>query len=186
MIGLDPDDILLTPTPLVATPTPTEVMLARCSCGIVGCDSREVTILRDADDVIWRFAVDRPTPDECTLRFAASAYDAEIARAQTDTSWETPDRRAARLLRSLVPDDQLAAHGLRFQWSSGRLRPRRFSVSLELSPGPYQIILHLPWQRETPEQIAARAAKTLATPPQTWRDVSWHPQRTQRTQRFFF
>ncbi len=59
--------------------------------GEAGYGSAAVEIIRREDLVVW-------TPDaRDPYSFSAAAYDAEVERAIHDTSWETPDRTAARL-----------------------------------------------------------------------------------------
>src|SRR5262249_30873519 len=110
------------------------------------------------------------------MRFLATHYDAEVDRALTDTSWETPDRTAARLLAGKVDRPVLARHGLSLAWASGRVRKGAVSVSLSLEPGPYQVLVHLPWNTESPEAIARKCAALLREEPSSWIGAEWFPQ----------
>ncbi len=79
---------------------PHEVRLAEADCTEGCCGALYVTIERRSDEVIWR---DWRNPDRSSVglpavRFDAAQYDAEIARAENDHSWEWPDRTVARLL----------------------------------------------------------------------------------------
>lgn len=176
MIGLDPDDILTEPSQLRASSTPTTITVARCSCGIVGCDRRVAEILCMPDNVVWRFQSDTSSIVHHTYQFDLEMYNSEIERAQYDTLWETPDRTAARLLATTLSHETLAANGFTYMWASGRVRDHAFTVSLSLRPGPYQILVHIPWQLESPSQIATKAAHILNEEPRTWTNVQWHPQ----------
>lgn len=175
MMGMDPDDVLVEPSPLRATDEPRLATIARCSCGEVGCGSVEVQIQRVGETVEWK-----PSSDEAdrvpVLRFDAATYERELERAIADTGWETPDRTAARLLRIAVDREALASHGLKYEWASGRIRKRALTISLELEPGPYQVLVHLPWDAETPHEMAERAARLLSQDPTGWPDVEWEPQ----------
>jgi hypothetical protein len=174
MMGLDPDDILVTPCPLQSGPNPHRATIARCSCGVIGCGSIEVEVVQPADFVEWRWG----RPDSGNhLRFLAAAYDAEVDRALRDTTWETPDRTAARLLAGKVNREILTRHGFSYSWASGRIRKGTFTVSLTLEPGPYQVLVHLPWKAESPAQISDRSAELLTRTPATWAKVEWFPQR---------
>src|SRR5262245_63909476 len=95
MIGLDPDDIHLEPSPISATPSDHSATIARCSCGVVGCGSVEVTVRSEGDRVLW---IDR----DRTLVFRSEQYTAELQWAQHDKGWETSERSAARLIRERV------------------------------------------------------------------------------------
>ncbi len=174
MIGLDPDDILVIPCPIDAGDKTHKATVARCSCGVIGCGSIEVEISRSSNSVEWTWG--NPNSPE-TLSFLGTSYDAEVARALTDTSWETSDRTAARLLAGKVDRQTLARHGLSFAWASGRVRKGAFSVSLSLEPGPYQVLVHLPWNDESPEGIARKCAELLRDQPANWVQTEWFPQR---------
>jgi hypothetical protein len=172
MIGLDPDDILVEPCPLAASETPRAATIGRCDCGVVACGSIEVTIQRRADTVTWT------TPLRVEgVCFEAAQYDAEIRRALADLGWETADRTAGRLIARLVDRGALRGHGLSFKWASGRVRQGFMVVSLECEPGPYQLLLHVPWSNEPPAQIASRCVDMLSRDPRRWDQVAWLPQR---------
>jgi hypothetical protein len=170
MMGLDPDDLLIEPSPLLVAGAPRVVTIGRCSCGETGCGSVEAELSRQDHTVAWSVK-----DYSHVFTFDAAQYEAEIQRALADASWETPDRTAARLIRSTVDRDALARHGFRFSWSSGRLRIGKLTVSLLLEPGPYQVLVHSPWIRQ-PETAAATMCKILSEPPSAWRDVEYYPQ----------
>ena len=171
LMGMDPDDILGAATPLRSFEVPHMVTVARCSCGVPECGSAEVEIARRGEDVTWIYEGRVPA-----FAFPAAEYESEVARAISDTSWETPDRTAARLTASRVDRNILASHGLLFQWASGRVRDGRFTVSLELQPGPYQVLVHILWRGESPEFVAAAMRHVLKQEPRAWGDVEWLPQ----------
>ncbi len=98
VIGLDPDDILVEPCPLRGSAKPHRATVARCDCGVIGCGDIEVEVRRSQDIVEWETRSDPPQ----TLQFPSPVYDAEVERALHDTSWETPDRTAARILGRTV------------------------------------------------------------------------------------
>lgn len=173
-IGLDPDDLLLSGS---LTPTAPEslTLVARCDCGVIGCGDINVTIARVGDFVLWQ--LEPSSGSGPVLQFPATAYLHEVERAATDTSWETPDRTAARLFRESADHELLASRHLRVQWASGRVRDGVFTLSLELSPGPYQLLIHIPWRGQSPVEIAAEANRAVAAPPESWPEVQYLPQR---------
>jgi hypothetical protein len=170
MMGLDPDDILSEASALFVAGPPRLATIGRCSCGDIGCGSIEAELSRKDDNVVWAIQ-----DYSRVFTFDASQYESEIRRALADASWETPDRTAARLIRSIVDRDALARHGFQFSWSSGRLRIGKITVSLLLEPGPYQVLVHSPWIHH-PETAAATMCKILSEPPSAWRDVEYYPQ----------
>jgi len=178
MIGLDPDDVLVQPCELRGATRPLAVTIARCSCGVIGCGSIEVKIRRSQNHVVWEHAGDRVPDQPLRMSFLAESYDAEVERALHDHNWETPDRTAARLLASRVKRDILAESQLTFSWASGRIQAETFTISLILEPGPCQVLLHVPWSGESPEEIAGTCAELLERLPNTWPHVVWYPQGT--------
>ena len=112
------------------------------------------------------------------VRFDADQYDAEVERAMSDFSWETPDRTAARLIRLGVDREALRRHGLRLCWASGRLAEHTMTIALEHTPGPYQLLLAVPWLGDDTTSIARQCIDVLASSPSRWARVRWIPQAT--------
>jgi hypothetical protein len=98
-----PPEALLSGGRLHATGEPREVQLAEAYCTEGCCGALYVTIVRVGDMVAWRDwrGHTSPTPPS-ELRFDAVRYDAEIAWAQADTSWEWTSRTVARLVRTQI------------------------------------------------------------------------------------
>ncbi len=133
MIGLDPDDIMVEPCPLLPGDAPRSVLIGRCDCGVIGCGSVEVTIAVEEGVVSWATAV-----RTVGVRFDVTQYTAEVQRALADFSWETPDRTAARLIAKSVDRDRLAGAGLEFTWASGRIAQNTMTIALAYTEGPHQ------------------------------------------------
>jgi hypothetical protein len=163
--------VLVPANRLVATEQPRTVPIARCECGIYGCGSTDVTIVRDGDLVHWDWLIDVPMDRGVT--FAAGQYDAEVARMAADHSWETSQRTAGRLILTNVDRDRLAAYGLEPDWVANDHRnPEQFRVCLRMGH-EYQILVDTPWDDRTPAELARDVDTTLALPPQQWH-ASWH------------
>lgn len=171
-IGLDPNDVLVQPCPLVVDSSPQDVLIARCDCGCRGCGDVHVRVTRDENLVTWS-SLETPSIQRT---FQSAAYDAEIARALDDHAWETPERTAARLIAGRVDRDLLNRLGLTFSWASGRARPGVMTVSLLAAAGPYQILVYVPWVGEPPDVVATATEALLRSPPHTWTNVEWFPQ----------
>jgi hypothetical protein len=174
MMGLDPDHLLVEPCPLRANEIARIVTIGRCGCGEVGCGSVEVEISREQAAVKWRSL---SSPLE--VQFDVSQYDAEVERALQDHRWETPDRMAARLIRAAVDKTALGSRGFIFSWASGRCREGMMTVALMLSPGPYQVLVNLPWDGKSVENIVDQFALLLRVEPASWPEVEWYPQAQQ-------
>jgi hypothetical protein len=129
---------------------------------VTGCGSADVQIVKHGDEVVWTFY------GEVTHTFPAEAYEAEVERALRDTTWETPDRNAARLCREAVNRRKLAESGLKFAWASGRVQEGGFTVSLSSQPDSHQLLVTIPWGDESPEQIAKAMCTLLEQPRESW------------------
>ena len=171
LMGLDPEDLLIEPCVLRADSSPHAALIGRCSCGIVGCGSVEVSIQKDGDLIIWT-AIDSSR----NIQFKAAQYEAEVERALHDHSWETPERTAGRLISQAVDKASLARRGFEFSWASGRCTSGMMTVSLMLRPGTYQILVRLPWNGEDIDSIVSQFKRILSQPPETWPNVRWNPQ----------
>ena len=98
--GADPSVLLDPGGPLAPTAHPHEVRLAEADCTEGCCGALYVTIVRAGDQVVWR-SWRNPQARNVALpeiRFDAAQYDAELARAVADHSWEWPARTVARLV----------------------------------------------------------------------------------------
>lgn len=174
MMGMDPDDIL-SYRELSPRTEPHEATVVRCGCGVVGCGSAWVRISPEGDQVIWdNWQGDKGEPPAETLVFDRNQYMRALKDAVEDHSWETPDRTAARILASLVDHDALTTNSLKYQWASGRIRDDALTISLKGPEGCHQILVHVPWNRQSPEELAIEAADLLKTDPNRWPDVAWY------------
>jgi hypothetical protein len=174
LMGLDPDQLLVEPCSLRVGKMPRIATIGRCDCGEVGCGSVEVEIRREQTAVKWQSL---SSPVE--VQFDADQYDAEVERALHDHSWETPDRTVARLIRAAVDKTALESRGFIFSWASGRCRDGMMTVALTLSPGPYQVLVNLPWDRASIENIVDQFASLLRVEPESWPEVECYPQAQQ-------
>lgn len=173
MIGLDPDDLLVEPCPLRAQETPHTATIGRCTCGEIGCGSVEVEVRRELDLVTWRTLYSNAP---VKVRFVASQYDTEVERALRDFGWETPDRTAARLIAKAIDKTVLEDNGLFFSWASGRCEDGMMTVALLLNPGPYQVLVKIPWDGKSVESIVDRFRLLLQESPESWPNVECYPQ----------
>jgi hypothetical protein len=177
MLGLDPDDVLTTPCPLLPAGAEQAVTVARCACGVTECGSCSV-VVREAGGLVewlWR--------DACVLSVDREAYVREVERALGDFTWETPDRAAARFFKVRFDPRRIGAPGFSLQWASGRVRKDALTASFDLQDeGAYQVFVHVAWRRVGPGRRPvppAVAADDLllevARDPRRWTDVEWSP-----------
>ena len=171
-LGMDPYDVLVPENRLVAGVEPRTVPIARCGCGVYGCDSTDVTIRRAGGVVHWDWEIEVPMRRGVT--FPIAAYDAEVARAGSDHTWETPERRAGRLVLERADREVLAAHGLSIQWMADDFRDRStFQACLGLG-NRYQVFVRVPWDGRSADELADAVVAELRRAPQTW-TAEWFP-----------
>lgn len=171
LMGLDPAELLVEPCSLRAVPQPHTALIARCRCGCMGCSDGEVRIYAQEGRVIW---VGSDTTQR--VEFEGDQYSKEVERSLHDRTWETPERTAARVIAETIDRRELAARGFEFSWASGRCTTGMMTVSLLLQPGPYQVLVRLPWDGEDVNAIAGEFRAVFSGPPETWPGVECNPQ----------
>lgn len=176
-LGMDPYDLLV-PHNLLDAIDGTEVGLARCGCGDDGCRRTGVVVSRDRHLVRWDWRGDVPMQEPAT--FDAGEYAQELHRAATEHGWETPERRAGRLVLTQLDRAVLASYGL-----EPRGRPhddaegRFLTVPLAYRSGVYHVFVHVAWDGRDPEEVAAELCRRLlTTPPHEWSATWWAPGRS--------
>lgn len=170
-LGMDPYQILVPTNRLVAVSQPHTVPIARCDCGVYGCGSTDVTIMRDGDRVHWDWSLEVPMTRG--VSFAAAEYDGEVARVAADHSWETPERSAGRRVLTDMDRELLLTYNLRPSWVANDYRDQElFRVALQFNRD-YQVFVDTPWRGRDPEELAGEVCATLARPPRTWH-ATWH------------
>ncbi|MDF8265776.1 hypothetical protein [Luteipulveratus flavus] len=204
--GFDPSTMLGPASPLLPDDNGRRVALYRCSCGEAGCGVIAPVIVASADrrrvswvdfrDYVGVF--DGPTSqtverhegrpwDLPDIHFERDQYLAEVERATSDRSWETPRRQVARLLqqrleplRLLLPPDDLGLAGVTPSWLGHGV-----VVTFELmmhGPGAFHHpLLHLTSSQSEPEHAAEDMAhQLLSVRPDEWADTFGQPP-TERT-----
>ncbi|WP_121749734.1 hypothetical protein [Streptomyces sp. E2N166] len=110
--------------PLAVTEEPRRVKITEPTCTAGCCGALYVTMRREGDRVIWDAWENTSdiTALPADVHFSAAQYDAELARAAADRSWEEPVDTIARLL-----EQTLARSGWFEQWGCvlTSVRPRR-------------------------------------------------------------
>lgn len=194
--GFDPGAILGPASPLLPVGHGRRVAVCLCSCGIAGCGVIAPVIRQSPDGktVSWVDFRDyvgvfiepfepsaeaeegRPwsLPDIC---FDSGQYLAEVRRASTDRSWETPRRRMARLLFDrLRPYSPVLPPDLELAWASPAWSEEGVTVMFERvhqTPGQVPVfrqeLLRLTSAQADPERAAEDMAEQLfSTPASEW------------------
>lgn len=170
-LGMDPYDVLVPNNLLVATAEAHKIPIARCECGVYGCGSTDVTIVRDGDLVHWDWLLEAPMNRGAT--FPAADYDNEVDRLGSSHGWETPDRTAGRLILRDVDRQALLAYRLVPSWvANDRRNAAVFRVALQIGDD-YQVFIDFPWEDRTPLELARYVCHTLSHAPRTWA-ATWH------------
>ncbi|MFE7775754.1 hypothetical protein ACFU5O_18005 [Streptomyces sp. NPDC057445] len=93
--------------PLAATEDPRRIVLSEPDCTPGCCGALYVTIRRQGDRVIWSSWKNTSSINSLPatdFHFDATQYDAELARAAADLSWEQPVDTVARILTRTFAD----------------------------------------------------------------------------------
>lgn len=170
-IGLDPEELLNEPCVLRARSAEHIACIARCDCGVVECGSVNVYI-RSGDGCVTWAAIN----SDLEVRFDTVQYSAEVERALLDHTWETPERKAARLIKSAIKTQCLEPPGFELDWVSGRAVGGRMTAAFTLRPGPFQVLLQMPWDADDIDAIVYSFQAVLERPPEEWPEVRCYPQ----------
>ncbi|MDN3020380.1 hypothetical protein [Streptomyces sp. S.PB5] len=171
--------------PLTATEEPRRIMITEPSCTAGCCGALYVTVRREGDQVIWdaweNTSDITALPEE--FRFDLAQYEAELARAAADRSWEEPVDTAARLLHeTLVDSGWFARWGCVLTCVSPRREepglpeaftgPEGVDVMFHQAPGPdtermafYGYELFITRDEPVEEQVRRLADRILADDP---------------------
>lgn len=92
--------------PLAVTDEPRRVMITEPTCTAGCCGALYVTMRREGDQVIWEAWKNTSNINAlpADFRFDIHQYEAELARAAADRSWEEPVDTVARLLEQTIAD----------------------------------------------------------------------------------
>ncbi|KQZ17937.1 hypothetical protein ASD51_31085 [Streptomyces sp. Root55] len=111
--------------PLAARDEPRRIELSNNDCYTGCCGGVFVTIHRQGDRVVWSSWLntnDNRVPVPADVHFDAAQYNAELARAVADTSWEEPVDTVARLVTRELTDRSWFE---RWDCVLGEVEPRR-------------------------------------------------------------
>jgi len=103
-----------------------DLLIARCGCGVVGCDDLRIQVVVTDNNIIWQGLYGG------AQSFDREQYMQEIAKAASSTEWESMQRRAERLV-SMIDFSPLEEAGYRFEWASARIGYGKIVLSFNFS-----------------------------------------------------
>lgn len=143
-MGMDPPELFTQ----LAECNSGQLLVGRCSCGVVGCGDVIVYVSRDAELVKWQVTKTK------ALNFDRVDYDAKIEKLLNDNSWENINRRVERLVTKQFIETK-TEDDLSFDWASARIHAN--IIHLSYSKGSEQRLLEINWDGETAESALKRA-----------------------------
>ena len=143
-LGIDPPEFLGQANIL----TTGQILIGRCSCGVVGCDDYPVYVKILADKITWT------NDNGLNLEFDKAAYEKTISHAMTDHSWETKERRVERLTSEILKNTK-TSNDYKFDWTSARIKENVITVSY--SKDGQQKLFEYNWDGQTDQSAMAGA-----------------------------
>lgn len=152
-LGIDPPEFFKQTNFL----TDGELLIGRCSCGVVGCGDVIVNVTSDEETVNWI------TADEQKLAFDKEEYSRTIETARTDFSWEDLNRKVERHVSELFKNTSIFGM-LTFDWASCRIEDKMINLSFSKHEPPEQFrqeIRKFRWNGTTVEDALEQANEFL-------------------------
>ncbi len=130
-----------------------QILIGRCSCGVVGCDDYSVDVNVLDNNVRWI------NSNGLNLEFDKSVYVKTISIAKADHSWESKERRVERLTYEILKNTK-TSNDYKFDWTSARIRESFITVSY--SKDGQQQLFEFMWDGQT-DQSAVTGANCFLT-----------------------
>jgi hypothetical protein len=124
-----------------------EILIGRCSCGVVGCGDQRAGVEISSDQVIWHLVRDR------RVIFDREQYETALAQGASATAWESVERTAERLVESLDFSAR-AERGYIFEWASARIKKGQITLSFTVEGR--QATVDVGWDQQSPEDARVR------------------------------
>jgi hypothetical protein len=129
-----------------------QILIGRCSCGVVGCDDYPVIVNIFDDKISWT------NSNGLNLEFDKPAYLKVISNAKIDHCWESKERRVERLTSDVLKNTKTIID-YKFDWTSARIKENVITVSY--SKGGQQKIFEFNWDGVTDESALTGANRFL-------------------------
>ncbi len=147
-LGIDPPEFF----GQLSLETSGQILIGRCSCGVVGCDDYPVTVNIFDDKISWT------NNNGLNLEFDKSAYLKTISIAKTDYSWENKERRIERLTSDILKKTK-TINDYKFDWTSARIKENVITVSY--SKDGQQKLFEFNWDGQTAQSALTGANRFL-------------------------
>jgi hypothetical protein len=130
-----------------------QLLIGRCSCGVVGCDDYPVDVNIYDNKITWT------NKTGLNLEFDKSDYIKAITNARADHSWESKERRVERLTTNVLKNTK-TINDYKFDWTSARIKENAITVSY--SKDGQQNLFEFSWDGQT-DQNAVSGANLFLT-----------------------
>jgi hypothetical protein len=148
-LGIDPPEFFAQHNLLASG----QILIGRCSCGVVGCADYPVNVNILAHKITWT------NKNGLNLEFEKSAYDRILSSAKTDHSWESKERRVERLTSDILKNTK-TTNDYKFDWTSARIKENVITVSY--SKDGQQKLFEFYWDGQA-DQSAVNGANLFLT-----------------------
>lgn len=148
-LGIDPVEFFAQ-KPLLGSG---RLLIGRCACGVVGCGDVSASVSRTSSEVEWL-----TSHTQERFVFELHAYEHSIAAGASDTSWETIERTAERLV-SALDYSQCLELGMSFEWASARWGKEK--MTLFFLKGNEQKLFDVPWNYRNPHEALVAVSNFL-------------------------
>lgn len=147
-LGIDPPEFFRQQNLLITG----QILIGRCSCGVVGCDDYSIDVKILDKIVSWT------NSNGLNLEFDKSVYEKTISAAQTDHIWENKERRVERLTYDILKNTK-TNNDYKFDWTSARIKESVITVSY--SKDGQQQLFEFTWDGQTDESALTGVSSFL-------------------------
>ena len=155
LLGLDPVDFFKQDF----QKSNSEIIIARCECGIIGCFDTTTKIETDETSILWSIS------NSVKYRFNIAEYNNCINETRNDKTWETDERKMERKIGSeFISYEYL--NGYKLDWVSLRNNENEIKISYsKYNPKGYtdQEIIKIDWNGLNQDEAINNARKLRDT-----------------------
>lgn len=143
-LGIDPPEFF----EQQSLTTTGQLLIGRCSCGVVGCNDFPVLVNILDNKVTWT------NNNGLYLEFDKLTYEKIVSDAKTDHSWESKERRVERLISDILKSAKIS-NGYKFDWTSARIKKN--SIMVSYSKDGQQKLFEFDWDGQTDQSAVTGA-----------------------------